>query len=94
MNADAVLAELSAMGVSVVCPAPDTIRLSAAVGLIPPDATTLARNNKAKLLDWFKTSCVPHNDPNKYVEREASNRPGWVRVTCRRCGRFLGYKLR
>ena len=34
--------------------------------------------------------CSPHNNPDNYVEREHNRR---VRVTCRVCGKFVGYKM-
>lgn len=36
------------------------------------------------------TGCGVHLPPFDAVEWTNNRRPGWVRVTCRRCGRFLG----
>jgi len=35
--------------------------------------------------------CRVHLPPFDAVERSDPRRPGWVRLTCRTCGGFLGY---
>lgn len=36
--------------------------------------------------------CLTHTDPADYLDEPASNRPGYIRTVCRRCGCFLGYR--
>ena len=36
--------------------------------------------------------CCPHNDPRLYVVTPCRSRDGWERVSCRDCGRFVGYR--
>lgn len=92
MTVAAVVAKLSAMGVVVACPTPDRIRLTVEVGDVPAEAVALARDHKPVLLERFRNSCRPHNNPNNYIDTPATNRPGWIRSTCRVCGRFVGYR--
>ncbi|MBX3421541.1 MAG: hypothetical protein KF752_08295 [Pirellulaceae bacterium] len=92
MTAAETIAELSKMGISVDCPTPGRIRLTAKVGDVPADAVALARDRKPELIDLLSQSCQPHTKPENYIEGRAPNRPGWIRTTCRVCGRFIGYR--
>jgi hypothetical protein len=38
------------------------------------------------------SQCFPHNDPRLYVAEPCKARTGWQRITCRDCGRFVGYR--
>jgi hypothetical protein len=92
MNAAAIVAELSAMGVSVVIAPPDRIRLTVQAGDLPAEAVALARDRKPALIEHLRPNCRPHNNPANYIDKAAPNRPGWIRTTCRVCGRFIGYR--
>jgi hypothetical protein len=94
MTAADVVAELSSMGVAVVCTGTNKLRLTVDVGEVPTEAVVIARSHKLELVEYLQAKCIPHNNPGNYIEEPAASRPGWVRVTCRRCGRFLGYRLR
>jgi hypothetical protein len=37
--------------------------------------------------------CGSHLPPFDGIEMPDPRRAGWVRVTCRKCGRFLGYAM-
>jgi len=86
------IAELSKMAVSVDCPSPGRIRLIARVGNVPPEAIALARNHKPDLIDYLRPDCRPHHNPSNYIDTPATNRPSWIRTSCRVCGRFIGYR--
>lgn len=98
MTAAEMITELSKMGVSVDCPAPGRIRLTAQVGDVPPDAVALARDNKPALIGYLCSvvheapNCRSHIDTTNYVDTPTPDRLGWVRTTCRVCGRFIGYR--
>lgn len=89
----AVVAELSAMGVTVACSGPGKIRLTVEAGDVPAEAVAIARNHKPELVAYLRPNCNPHNNAGNYIDEPAISRPGWVRSTCRVCGRFVGYRL-
>ncbi|EMI52185.1 hypothetical protein [Rhodopirellula sallentina] len=33
-----------------------------------------------------------HGDRSAWIETADRSRPGWLRTTCSRCGRFVGYR--
>ena len=92
MTAAEAIDALSKMGVSVACPSPCRIRLTVPVGDVPSEAVALARDHKTELIDLLTQNCRPHNKPENYIDAPAPNRHGWIRTTCRVCGRFIGYR--
>lgn len=92
MTAAAVVAELSAMGVSVVCSEPGKIRLTVDAGDVPAEAVAIARQHKPALIEHLRPNCNPHNNPDNYIDVPDDRRPGWVRSTCKLCGCFVGYR--
>ena len=58
----------------------------------PAEAVALARDHKPELIEHLRPNCRPHNNPTNYIDKSAPNRPGWIRTTCRVCGRFIGYR--
>ena len=91
MTAETLLADLSARGV-IVTVARDTIQLDAPSGVLTDDDVVVLRDHKSSVLESLRSRCQPHNKPENSVDAAAPNRPGWIRTTCRVCGRFIGYR--
>jgi len=92
MKGAAIVAELSAMGVSVVGVPPDRIRLTVQAGDVPTEAVAFARDHKPELMEHLRSDCRPHNNSANYIDKPVPNRPGWIRTTCSDCGEFVGYR--
>lgn len=39
-----------------------------------------------------RSRCDFHGDPSDWVAAPDPERPGWIRMVCRRCGTFIGYR--
>jgi hypothetical protein len=62
--------------------------------LTPRSAKVAMSNLKAVRLGGVSVrGCKEHLLPFDAIEITDIQRPGWVRSTCRLCGRFLGYRL-
>lgn len=59
-------------------------------GTATAQAATIEPKRVSEPLPKPSTRCGVHLPPFDAVEWTNNRRPGWVRVTCRRCGRFLG----
>lgn len=72
-------------------------RLQAAWHVVPVAVSTLKAETGASSMTPAKRAnrdCEPHVPPFDQVDEPDRTRSGWVRSRCRRCGRFLGYRLR
>ena len=62
--------------------------------LTPGSVKVAISNLKAVRLGGVSVQgCMEHLLPFDAIETTDIQRPGWVRSTCRLCGRFLGYRL-
>lgn len=49
------------------------------------------RAHRAEIIETL-AGCGSHNNPEQYADEPDPRREGWIRTTCRACGRFLGYR--
>lgn len=54
-----------------------------------PDLLDLAVAGRTRQLAGPRP-CLHHSDPEQWETSPEKGRPGWVRVTCRHCGKFIG----
>ena len=91
MNVNTLLSELSNRGI-VVTVSEESLELDAPLGVLRDTDLTRLRDAKQAVLDHLRSQCRPHNNPDNYLDTPDSNRPGWIRTTCRICGKFIGYR--
>ena len=91
MTAQALLTDLSARGV-VVTIAGDSLELDAPAGVLSRDDIASLRMSKNDIMDVLKSRCRPHNNADNHRDEPDGRRHGWIRSTCRICGRFVGYR--
>jgi hypothetical protein len=92
MTAAEIVSRLAEMGVLIVIPEPGRIKLVTSFETIPAEAVELAKPHKAALVAYLSRSCSPHNDPSNYIDAPAPLRHGWIKTTCRQCGKFIGHR--
>lgn len=66
--------------------------LQSAWGSAPIAKVTIVERFDLKLAGVATERCESHLPPFDAVETNDSKRRGWMRSTCRKCGRFLGYR--
>lgn len=104
MAADALLAELSGLGVALWVEG-DRLAYDAPAGVLTDARLADLRAARESLLEILRCpseppavpylrTCGAHLVPFDAIESADPSRGGWVRLTCRRCGRFLGYSPR
>jgi hypothetical protein len=82
-----IIGELSALGVWISWV--DGKLVAKPSSAITPEVAGLIRRHRSDLVDLLSGSCTPHNDEANYINAAAGGR---IRTTCRRCGRFIGYR--
>ena len=68
------------------------IHFEAPIGVIADAEIRLMRSNKRAFVDAILRTCQIHNRPDDYLDHPS--RSGWIRSTCKRCGRFVGHRPR
>ena len=58
---------------------------------ITATVATLIKEHRDELLDAL-AACAGHTDKRLFHDEPAPNRKGWIRTTCKVCGRWLGYR--
>lgn len=66
--------------------------LQAAWGSSPSQSVVVAKSIDLERVGVSTSVCRSHLLPFDAVEQRDPKRPGYTRSTCRRCGRFLGYR--
>ena len=85
----AVLTDLTRRGVNLRVA--DGYILAAAPPGILVDADRFAiRANRPELIAEIQKRCRCSMDRRLWIDRPAPRRYGWMRTTCRQCGRFIG----
>jgi hypothetical protein len=98
MAIDALLAELRAADVRLWVDG-DRLAYDAPPGVMTDDRLARLRADRDGLLAMLRRPinpepvrrCSSHLMPFDAIEGPDPSRSGWVRLTCRRCGCFLGY---
>lgn len=83
--------QLFAAGVEVQLIDPDKIRIVSDRPISQGLVEEIARS-KPQIIDELRRKCA-HLDPAQYRDEvDGGGRIGWIRTTCRKCGRFVGYR--
>ncbi len=91
MNAESVIADLEKAGVTLSLSKTGII-LETQVGEVSIEAIEFAKRNKPALIAHLRPMCSPHNNDANYLDAPVAHRSGWIKTTCRVCGKFIGYR--
>ena len=97
MNPADLMTDLARLGIRIEAHG-DRLRYSPR-SAVTPDLARRMKAHKGELLAILRRDstapskkCVQHITSQDWTDEPAINRPGWIRTTCRRCGRFIGYR--
>ena len=85
-------AECDARGIRLLPAGGDGLKIDAPQDVLTPDLMERLKAHKGELLAALGSDQCRHLDRECYRDAPAPGRPGWIRTTCRRCDRFIGYR--
>ena len=88
-DAVGLVSSLSRRGVTLVIRG-DRVDFDAPAGAIADADIAAMRQDKPAVIAAIRRLCGGHLDVTDWIDAPHPDRPGWIRTTCRRCGKWLG----
>ncbi len=87
---------LAGVNVAIAPDDPTSLDLDGTAETLTPDRLDRVKAHKAEMSAILRGDLPPdgclHHDSACWLDARADDRPGWIRTTCRWCGRFIGFR--